>query len=724
MKTLLFLGFMCLFMSCHKYPDTVEQALKQAGDNRKELEKVLEHFRRQGKIPYQSACFLIENMPYHQSKKMILLDSAYNSYFERVDSIYSQLFANMTIEEIRPYKKKKHDSLCISLAEKFNGFVVPKISNVDKTDIQIIDSEFLVDNIESALRIWNEKGYKTDEDFDFFKEFILPYRTTNEFPLIKRSQIRKMYKKILLDSLLDTTHESVERYKIYVDKCRWLNKYVKPKKHMGIYDLFVPRFKMDCHNMTNWSCNVLRACGIPVVYEYTPKWLDRDSKHYWCNSPDSTGIVQPYTAPGNNLREDWDSNIKYCGKVYRKTFGVQYNTPYFMATENEFIPKQFSTPLLSDQTFRYHQTITFRLPLLDNIDNNIAYICMVTTKGLTPVGWGKIDHRKSEIIFEQIPLNTLFFPVIFDGETMLDINEPFMILSSRLRKDIPEPLTVNEQQKKKLDISLVNGKLLVTGANKQLSGMKYITLKCDTTKKETLHLLRKYPEKRRLKALQERIKGSYILGSNKEKRDFDTLYILDYVPYPYFQEVEFKNDKKYRYYRFRNPDKKGVNIAHMEFLGKYSRNHKCSSPTPLPIFSKEQLEDKNQSLYRINGIPLNTGHNAADAFDGNYDTYVTTSSVGMDFGTPVQINRIRFVPRTANNGIVPGNSYALFYYANGWKEFKILYAENSYLDFKDVPYATLYWLRNLTTGKEELPFFYSNGKQYFLHTDTINESIY
>ena len=37
MKTLLFLGFMCLFMSCHKYPDTVEQALKQAGDNRKEL---------------------------------------------------------------------------------------------------------------------------------------------------------------------------------------------------------------------------------------------------------------------------------------------------------------------------------------------------------------------------------------------------------------------------------------------------------------------------------------------------------------------------------------------------------------------------------------------------------------------------------------------------------------------------------------------------------------
>ena len=27
------------------------------------------------------------------------------------------------------------------------------------------------------------------------------------------------------------------------------------------------------------------------------------------------------------------------------------------------------------------------------------------------------------------------------------------------------------------------------------------------------------------------------------------------------------------------------------------------------------------------------------------------------------------------------------------------------------------WLKNLTEGREELPFFYINGKQYFLHVD-------
>ena len=83
---------------------------------------------------------------------------------------------------------------------------------------------------------------------------------------------------------------------------------------------------MDCHNMTTWSSDILRACGVATVYEYTPQWTDRDRKHFWCVSPDSTGIFQPYTAPDNNIREDWESDIKYAGKVYT-TFPKNKNTP-------------------------------------------------------------------------------------------------------------------------------------------------------------------------------------------------------------------------------------------------------------------------------------------------------------------------------------------------------------------------------------------------------------
>ena len=100
---------------------------------------------------------------------------------------------------------------------------------------------------------------------------------------------------------------------------------------------------------------------------------------------------------------------------------------------------------------------------------------------------------------------------------------------------------------------------------------------------------------------------------------------------------------------------------------------------------------------------------------------MNASIIGMDFKEPVQITHVRFVPRNANNMIVAGDSYLLMYYdGTQWKEhLPIVYAGKNYLDFTNVPVASLYLLRNLTNGKEELPFFYQNGKQYFLHVDTL-----
>ena len=129
--------------------------------------------------------------------------------------------------------------------------------------------------------------------------------------------------------------------------------------------------------------------------------------------------------------------------------------------------------------------------------------------------------------------------------------------------------------------------------------------------------------------------------------------------------------------------------------------------------------DRIEKKYRITGKPVHTGSNPELAFDGNFETYVGSSGIGMDFGKPVKITHVRFAPRNANNMIVPGNNYMLMYYDKGWKKLRTLYAEHNYLDFEHVPKATLYWLKNLTEGKEEFPFFYINDKQYFLHVDKL-----
>ena len=70
--------------------------------------------------------------------------------------------------------------------------------------------------------------------------------------------------------------------------------------------------------------------------------------------------------------------------------------------------------------------------------------------------------------------------------------------------------------------------------------------------------------------------------------------------------------------------------------------------------------------------------------------------------------------------IVIGDNYALMYYNNGWKRLGVQKADKNYLKFSNAPKATLYLLKNLTNGTEELPFFYSKGKQYFLHVNTLD----
>lgn len=59
------------------------------------------------------------------------------------------------------------------------------------------------------------------------------------------------------------------------------------------------------------------------------------------------------------------------------------------------------------------------------------------------------------------------------------------------------------------------------------------------------------------------------------------------------------------------------------------------------------------------------------------------------------------------------------YWDNGWKNAGTRLARYNFLQFDNVPLDRIYWLRDLTAGKEEHPFFYKDGKQLFIYHDTI-----
>ena len=65
MRKLFYILQIVYLCSCSLYSEPIEEVLKQAGNNRKELEKVLEHYSKKSEdsLKLRAAEFLIINMP-------------------------------------------------------------------------------------------------------------------------------------------------------------------------------------------------------------------------------------------------------------------------------------------------------------------------------------------------------------------------------------------------------------------------------------------------------------------------------------------------------------------------------------------------------------------------------------------------------------------------------------------------------------------------------------
>lgn len=99
--------------------------------------------------------------------------------------------------------------------------------------------------------------------------------------------------------------------------------------------------------------------------------------------------------------------------------------------------------------------------------------------------------------------------------------------------------------------------------------------------------------------------------------------------------------------------------------------------------------------------------------DGDLLTFAAFESwVGMDFGKPVALSRIEYVPRNDKNGIYPGMQYELLYFdTDRWASMGVQTATGYTITYDNVPDGALLWLRNLTEGREERIFTYEDGRQ-------------
>lgn len=499
---------------------------------------------------------------------------------------------------------------------------------------------------------------------------------------LSKSQLIQILFHIDKKSVAEQTHENtIGHIEKEIQQWRWLLKYVEASSaESPIIDLVLPKQKNDCEYMSLVMADVLNELGIQTFREYTPLWQDRPKSHYWCVTTDSLGILQPFTPPENNLREDWESDLKYAGKVYRIECRKNRNTPRRLAKKGEYLPEVFRSDMITDQTDRYHKTSTIRIPLRTQSNNRLAYLCFYDNNDdkLSPVGWGIINRAGDVVIFEHVPHNVLLFPAIYEKSQLSPIDNPFIVEDGGLLKWM-NPYDTSD-----------------------------------------MILYRKYPEKRKLVKAAQNIIGASFLGGENENGPFDTLGIIEKLPVPYPQDVVFPNQHPYRYYKLTTTQRKPLNIAEIQLLAPMGRESIHQKPMEMPTFDDNEAVENN-TWACLNGALLPTGNSVWDAIDGDVLSYTGSSDLVFYFEKPTLVTAIRYLPRNANNIVVKNNEYVLYYYDKGWIEFGACTATSNSIRFNDVPGNAVYLLSNTSDGKEELPFFYLNGKQVFINSSELND---
>lgn len=686
-----------LVLACTRYPAGVEETLSQAGKNRSELEKVLRHYREhpEDSLKYQAACFLIDNMKWHLStERAVFPDSSLFEWHTRFDSLYTNMMA--TIPDTALYSDRHRERFWhfSYAARQLSSVIRPDTPTIVKgtfPDPQCISSAFLISHVENAFRTWRTSPYASYLTFEQFKEMILPYRAVTGYSFYENGQkLNDMFSKHLNKSDEKTYAKYINRYSHYKNTIYQMFPYYVQKQHVGLYDMFIGQ-KYDCICMANNFCQIFRAYGIPTAIDCNISFREKGGRHFHCSLWDSTGKLSKYNQSIQYMLDDYLAIPSV--SFFRNTFGAQADSPFMLKAEGEALPDYFDTPCIREVTNENYRVTPVEIPIHKELFNNLAYLYTFNaSEGLVPATWGTVDHQQKKARFKNVVYNVLYFPVYLKGDSIIPFASPFYITApdTLYTSATFVPLYPEQPEKK--------GKLL---------------------------LQRKYPEKANLQHRADLMVGGRFEAANREDfKDAVLLGTIETTPILNLQELTPKICRPFRYYRYIAPDSHSIsNMGLLEFLtDEYTPEDSLQPATPLPTFTPEKI---NHSRIEKHYCKLQVDKNKYPdlRYNSAYNTNMQSSSYWkvdlMPLKRPMKVKKIRYAPANAENHIVVGHAYQLMYWDNGWKNAGTRLARYNFLQFDNVPLDRIYWLRDLTAGKEEHPFFYKDGKQLFIYHDTI-----
>lgn len=685
----------CLSEWKSEFPPSVMSALQKAGNNRTSLERMLRHYKECGdEEKFQAACFLVSGMPYHTQHCLI------TSYDKRIDSLcrasreaYYTLTKNATATEqdSLPLNRILHDSAHAAAARAATlTFATPTVEACTRPDIETLDGRFISAHIEHAFMLRRTVKRIRQLSFADFCEYVLPYRAMGNYPLVSASPyLYENHHKFLRADTTANVADAVARHNRSMWWIRRWNGQFPFNTTIGLPDLCFNGFQ-DCVDVANYGALIFRACGIPAAVEFNVAYKVLDTRHFTVAVPDQDGRWMTFS-PESELPSHDHSGMAPALNIMRLHFGPQNNNPVAL-TRGEPLPEILSDPCIEDVSHLYLDVGALTVDIEKKIPRSrrLAYLASFQPgRGLVAVTWGEISHFFRRVKFQQVVKDHIYFPVYCDDEGQLKpFAAPFVVRSSSEAK---------------------NGLVM-----EKLPNPSEILVDA------TLH--RKYPRKPHLEQKAQTVPGTVVLGSNtKDFSQTDTLGTITQVPKTEWADLSLSISRPYRYYRVQaTQENPHLFLSELQFLTERSRGYdNVVEPVPLHGSCEVPLQEK---WVRLLDEPLEKCQWKAE-YDGNVQTAPDAyPHVTLRLGKPQWVDRLRFMVKHADNGISPGDTYVLHRWTDeGWEEVWRKKATDTRLPAGKLKVGALYWLSNISRGREELPFVITaDGEQQFPHSFVLN----
>lgn len=687
--------FLLAIEACQPMPDNMEEVLQDAVQNRKEVTKVLKHYIHDS-LKYEAAVFLIRNMKWHR-RKMVLMEESqvFQDRLYLADSLYYSITSGVNDEILRLKEMKgwlKTNVYCFRHQYGELHMQHRAMGQGWLPDIQALEADFLISHIDHAFECWQNSPYARHLSFDDFCEYILPYRAVSTGMYLNGRQLARWFARHLEKSDPSDLANIIERYRMYIHHIRKLMGERPEVKLKAEEDIFFEG-KRDCIPQCDYECQVLRAMGVPVAIDVNIGNREYIGQHHHCVVLDSSGKYRPFHGEGSLSQEDedWGYILDYKLNVYRSMFGAQKDSPYMLRGKGEALPEKFRSPALREVTSYLKRTVELDLKVPEGITNRLAWLYTYSrsAQGYMAVTWGVIDSITRNAHFANIVPNVLYFPAYLDKE-----GEPCFW---------GEPVFVYES---------LNYKAM---GCQTLSGI----MKSDSGKRVDLVINRKFPRKPKMLKLSAGMVGGKFYGANyKDGRDKEELYCIMKSPEACLNEYRLKNKKAWQYYIYEAPENRLANISILEFLADSSSHYPhVTSPLPVEICSPAEIGRSIDQWVKL--LPVKADH--SQEYDGNMQTSSGHHRLVFALEQPEVVCCIRMAPKNADNGVKPDENYDLFYWDKGWQHYANVTTRYHYMEFKDLPVDRLYWLRNNTRGREEVPFLIKEGKPAFIYYDVLTK---